>query len=106
LPALLRGQLERGVASIIRERQHLRKQRGILGRGRGLREQGIELVGPRLQFVVVRQSCSTFHLANDRIKRAIGVLRGAEVTQTRVRSGGEALQKRCREPRFPDTGLA
>src|SRR5205807_1806305 len=57
----------------------------------------------RSQFVVVRQSSGAFHLANDRIERAVRVLRGAEIAQARVRFGGEALQKRGREPRFPDT---
>ena len=33
LPALFRGQIERRMSSIIRQRQHLRKQRGILDRG-------------------------------------------------------------------------
>src|SRR3954466_8101553 len=58
---------------------------------------------PRLQFVVLRQSSSTFHLADDPIKRAIGVLRRAEIAQTGVRFIGEAFQKCCREPRLCDT---
>ena len=87
LPALLRGQFERGIASIIRQRQHLGKERGILRRGRGLRQQRIELVELRLRCVVVRQSGGTFHLADDRIKRAVGVLRRAEIAQARVRFG-------------------
>ena len=54
----------------------------------------------------MRQSGGTFHLADDRIKRAVGVLRRAEIAQARVRLGGEAFQQRGREPRFADTGLA
>jgi hypothetical protein len=34
------------------------------------------------------------------------MLRGAEIAQTRVRFGGETLEKRGREPRFPDACLA
>ena len=34
LPALLRGEFERGIASVVWQRQHLGKQRGILSRGR------------------------------------------------------------------------
>ena len=106
LPALFRGQLKRGIASIIRERQHLGKERGILGRGRGLRQQSIELVELRLRFVVVHQAGGAFHLADDRIKRAVRVLRRAEIAQARVRLGGEAFQQRGREPRFADARLA
>ena len=54
----------------------------------------------------MRQSGGTLHLADDRIKRAVSVLRGAEVAQARVRLGSEAFQQRGREPRFSDTGLA
>ena len=46
------------------------------------------------------------HLADDRIKCAVGVLRRAEIAQARVRLGSEAFQQRSREPRFANTGLA
>ena len=46
-----------------------------------------------LRAVFVRQSGGTLHLADDRIKRAVGVLRRAEIAQARVRLGGEAFQK-------------
>ena len=105
LPALLRSQFERGIASIIRQRQHLGKERGVLRGSRGLRQHHIEFVEPRLWLVIVRQSGSTFHLADDRIKRAVGVLRRAEIAQACVRFG-EAFQKRRCEPRFADTSLA
>ena len=55
LPALLRRQFERGIASVVRQRQHLGKERGILSGGRGLRQHRIELVELRLRRVVVRQ---------------------------------------------------
>ena len=106
MPALFRGQIERGITSIIRDRQHLRKERGILDTGRVLREQGIELVEPRFRRVVVHESSGTFHLADDGIKRAVGVLGRAEIAQARVRFAGEAFEKRRREPRFADTCLA
>jgi len=106
LSALFRDQIERSISSIVRERQHLGKQPGILGRGRGLREHRIELVKLGLRFVIVRQSGGAFHLADDRIKRAVRVLRGAEIAQARVRLGCEAFQKRRGEPRLPNTGLA
>ena len=92
LSALLRSKVECGIASIVWERQHLGEQRGILFGGRGLCQQRIELVELRLRGVVVRQSGGTFHLADDRIKRAVGMLRRAEITQARVRFGSEAFQ--------------
>ena len=76
------------------------------GQRLSLREHGIELVELHLRLVVVRQSGGAFHLANDRIERAVRMLRGAEIAQARMRFGGEALQNRGREPRFPDTCLA
>ena len=39
-------------------------------------------------------------------KRAVGMLRRAEIAQARVRLAGEAFQQRGREPRFADAGLA
>ncbi len=88
LPALLRVQLERGIASIVRQRQHLGKECGILFGGRGLCQQRIEFIEFRLRGVVVRKSGGTFHLADDGIERAVGVLRRAEIAHARVRLGG------------------
>ena len=42
--------------------------------------------------VAVRKSSSTFHLANDRMKRTVGMLWRAEIAQTRVRFSGKAFQ--------------
>ena len=102
LSALLRSQFERWIASIVRQGQQLGKERGILSLRRGLRQQRIELVELRLRSVVVRQSSGALHLADDRIKRAVGVLRRAEVAQARVRLGSEAFQQRSRQARFAD----
>ena len=54
----------------------------------------------------MRKSSGSLHLADDGVKRAIGVLRGAEVSKARVRLIREALQKRRREPRLADPCLA
>ena len=106
LTPLLRGLLQRGIASVVRERQHLGKECRVLAWRKTLRQQGIELVELCLRGVVVRQSGGPFHLADDRIKRAVGVLRRAEITQAGVRLAGEVFQQRGREPRFADAGLA
>src|SRR5262245_19545790 len=92
LSALLRGQLvERGIASIVRQRQYLSKDCRVPDWRRSWRKQCIELTKPRLRRVVVRQAGGTLHLAYDRIKRAVRVLRRAEITQTRVRFAGKAF---------------
>ena len=59
-----------------------------------------------LRGIVVRHSDGTFHLADDRIKRTVGMLRRAEIAQARMRLAGEAVRKRRREPRFADASLA
>jgi hypothetical protein len=71
LPTLVRREAKHWVAAIVRKRQHLGKKRRILNRGRGLREDSVELVELRLRRVVVRQSSGTFHLASNRIEGAI-----------------------------------
>jgi hypothetical protein len=52
----------------------------------------------RLRAVVVHKSGCALHLADDRIKGAIGVLRRAEIAQARVGLDREALKQCRREP--------
>ena len=106
LPALLRSQLERGIASAIRERQHLGKKRHVLTRGRCMPEQRGELVEPRLRRVVVRKVRRSFHLPDNGMKRAVRALGGREIAQARVRLANQAFQQGSRKSRFADTGLA
>jgi hypothetical protein len=54
----------------------------------------------------MRQCSGSLHLADNRIKRAIGVLRRTEIAQPYVRLDGDTLQECCSEPRFSDPGLA
>src|ERR1700737_4184621 len=105
LPALLRGQVKRGIPSIVRQRQHRRNECGVLSWGRALRKRRIKLVELRLWGVVTRQSSGMLQLTNDRIKRTVGMLRRAEVAQARMRLGGEAFQKFGCKPRFTDPRL-
>ena len=87
LSALLRGEFERGVASVVRQRQHFGKKHHILLRRGTLRQQGIEFVELGLRGVIMRKSSSPLQLADDGIEYAVGVLWGAEITQARVRLG-------------------
>src|SRR3954467_13255307 len=84
LPALLRGHVQCRVAAIVGKRQHLGKKCGVFARGGGSHEQGIKLVEPSRSGVVSRQAGSALQLADDRIERAVGMLRRAEITQTRM----------------------
>jgi hypothetical protein len=78
-----------------------------------MRQKRIELVELRLHRIAVREPGSSFHLADDWIKRTVGVLRRAKIAQPRVRVIREALKHRGREPRFvqrlieaPERGIA
>jgi len=105
LPTFLRGHVERRITSIIREGEHLREQCGVLGRSRSLSNQGIELVQLCSRFIVVHQSGGAFHLADDRIKRAVRVLWRAEIAQAGVRFDCDAFQKGYGETRFSNACL-
>ena len=65
LPALRPGQIERGIASVVRQRKHFGEQRGVFNRGRCLRQHRIELVELRLRRIVALQPGGAFHLADD-----------------------------------------
>src|SRR5271166_4830181 len=52
------------------------------------------------------QSSGAFELADDRMERAVGMLRRAEIAQARVRLAGEMFHELRRQPRFADAGLA
>ena len=106
LPAQRRGQCERGIASVVGQRQHFRDERGVLERGRGDRQRGIELVELGLHAVFARQTGRALDPRDDRIKCAVGVLRGAEIAQAPYRARRRVVQERRREPGFADTGLA
>ncbi len=73
MSALLRGQFELGIASVVRQRQHFGKECRVLAWRRILRQQSIEFIELRLRSVVVRQSSGTFRLADDGIERTVRV---------------------------------
>src|SRR6185437_6369486 len=53
----------------------------------------------------MRKPGRTFNLPDDRIERAVDMLRRTEIPQTRMRLGGKAVEQRCSESRLPDAGL-
>src|SRR5262249_51845499 len=106
LSSLLWGEFKRRKSSVIRQRQHFGKQRRVLsGRG-GLRQYGIELIEFVPRAVCVRELRGTLHLADDRVERAVGVLRRTEIAQCPVRFGRNALQQRRSQARLADTRLS
>ena len=50
----------------------------------------------------MRQSSGTFHLTDDRIERAVRVLRRTKIAQARVRFRSEAFQQRRCQSRLAD----
>jgi hypothetical protein len=72
--------LRRRRTSVLRQRQHLRKERCVVSRGRGLRQEHIELVKFRLRRIVVLKPSGALYLPNGRIQCAVGVLRRANIT--------------------------
>src|SRR6185436_13610432 len=81
----LRLDLDRRVASIVGQRQHFGEQRRVLWRRRALCQQGIQLVCFRLLAVIMSKAGGAQHFADDRMERAVGMLRRAEVAQAYVR---------------------
>src|SRR5215472_14520484 len=77
----------------------------MLNGSRRLREQRIELVELRIGAVFVRKPSTTGHLTDNRIKRAVGVLRRAEIPQSCMRFTSKAFRKSGREPRFADASF-
>ena len=75
LSPLLRGQFEGRITPIVRQRQHLGKQRSVVGGRRALGQQGIEFVQSRLRCIVVRETGGALHLTDDRVQDAVSVLR-------------------------------
>jgi hypothetical protein len=74
------AEFERGIASVVRQRQHLGEERGVLARSTVARA-ARRACRASLRRVVARQPGGALHLADDRIKRAVGVLRRAEIAQ-------------------------
>src|SRR6202040_1585589 len=56
--------------------------------------------------LVVRQARRTLHLANDRKKRTVGVLRRTEIPQARVRFRSDVFQQGRRQSGLAYTSLA
>ena len=96
-PTLLRRLFELRIATIVRQRQHLGNERGVLWRSKALGPVAHRACRDFVFGVVaMRKSCRTFHLTDDRKERAVGVLRRTEIAQARVRGVcASPSTKRC-----------
>ena len=106
LPAQRRRKVDRRVASVVLQGHHLGDERCVLGRGRGVPQQRVELVELGLRRVVAREPRGALHLADDGKERVVGALRRAEPARQRQRFAGQSLDERGGEPRLADPGLA
>src|SRR6185312_13912188 len=106
LSPLLWRQLQRRIAPVVRQRQHFGVESGVLLRGRSLRKDPVYLVELGLQAVVICKPGHTFKLTDDRIKRAVGVVRRTEIAQARVRLSADMFQERRGQSRLAYPRLA
>src|SRR5262249_10869545 len=75
LPAQLRRQFERGIASVVWQRKHFGKERSVLAWCGSLRQQCIEFVQlPVPVGVFVCKARGALHLADDRVERTVRML--------------------------------
>ena len=106
LPARLRRELEDGVAAVSRQGQHVGEKRGILAGRAGHRQQSVELVELGLRVVLAREPGRPRHVSDDRIERAVCMLRRTEVSHTRMRLARQPAQERRRQARLTYARLA
>src|SRR6202030_1459981 len=105
LALALRGQVDFGCAAR-QQRQQVGDQRDLVVVANARRDQGRELAELLLGHVVVREAGGAFELRDERMERAVLVVRRAEIAQPGVRLAFEALAQRRAQPRFADARLA
>src|SRR5882724_1958825 len=101
----LRAQLEWREAITTGQRQQLDEQGNIADLGCRPKERR-QLVEFCLGPVVARETGDALQLGYDRIKRAVLVVRRAEIAQARMGLGSDLLGERRGEPRLADARLA
>jgi hypothetical protein len=105
--APLRTELRRAVAVAGRYRQQVgQRHHDAVGIGVGPRERRLELCELLCRQVAPLEPRSPFELADERIQRAVGVMRRTVLAHRDVRFVLEPRVKRERNVRLADTGLA
>ena len=99
-------QVERGITSVVRQRQQLGEQCDVLREVEVCASSASSLSSFACGGVVAGEPGSAFELGDDRIERAVRVLRRAEIAQAGMRLAARRSRKRRREPRLADTRLA
>src|SRR5258708_3972577 len=106
LSPLLSIKCQRRMAPVVRQQQQFRYQSRIVGRSFGPGEDRIELVEPCSRYVAMPKLSRMLELPNNRIKGAVGMLRGAEVVQPRWRLRRTPLEQPDQEPRLADSSFS
>jgi hypothetical protein len=89
------------------DRQQGRQELDSFGCARiGLAEQGRELLELRVRAVTRIQPSRSLELRDDRVERAVDVIRGTEIAQPRMWLGGQPLVQRRKQPGLADTCFA
>ena len=70
------------------------------------RSKALKLVELRVRAVIAIQPSRPLELRDDRVKRAVDVIGGAEIAQPRMRLGGQSLVQRREQPRLADACFA
>ena len=104
LALALRAEIE--VGGGIRQRQQLGQQRDFVIAARTGREQLPQLAELLLDRVVAREPGGAFELDDERVERAVLMVRRAEIAQPRVRLALDALRQRRGQARLADARLA
>jgi hypothetical protein len=100
----LRAEVE--VCGGIRQRQELAQQRDIVVIPRARCEQCPQFAEPGFDRVVAGKPGGAFELGDERIERAVLVVRRTEIAQAGMRLAFDVLGQRRREPRLADARLA
>ena len=78
----------------------------IFERRRSGREQRFELIEPRFDRILACEPGGPFELSNERVKRAILMVRRTEIAQSRMRLAREPVVQHAHQTRLADAGLA
>src|SRR5262245_26817557 len=105
--AALRIGIGRRTAAVRGDRKQCCKKRNdLFQRGRSAPQQSLQLVELHQWGVVCRETRGLLELANDRMERAIDVIRGALIAQRDMRSIGNELAEGLDDARLADPRLS
>ena len=95
--ALLWTELRVLIATVRRDGQQRREKRHVIGRGLRGRQHCFELAQTLLAALATHEAGVAFHSCCDRVKRAVLVIRRAEIAKADPRFVGQALLERGKQ---------